>query len=293
MQEFMDSLSQVPGSILYRDRIQWKGLSPGTPGQVLTWTEENGLHWADSTGTGGDAEPQTPIEAYSVSPESGTSAGGTVITITGANFDDTLDTSVEIGTAEAIDATVIDAETIEATTPAGTGLNALTVINGLSSAYLPAAFNYVAPTANPSHSFTDPGSRSFTATRVGYRFTVGAQDLSVTDLEVYGDRSGDLEWVKIHRWSDGVEITAAQITAVADEWIQVSVTPVTLAANTDYVISTQPVTTTNRPRNYNAPDLAYAPEITHVANLSQQTHTMPTVTTANNEQMARFLFLPA
>lgn len=35
MQAYLNSLSQVPGSILYRDTINWKALLPGTSGQKL------------------------------------------------------------------------------------------------------------------------------------------------------------------------------------------------------------------------------------------------------------------
>lgn len=61
MQSFLDSLSQVPGSILYRDRREWRALAPGEPQSVLAYTEEAGIHWSlDLAGAGVGPTELTP-----------------------------------------------------------------------------------------------------------------------------------------------------------------------------------------------------------------------------------------
>lgn len=42
---YLDSLSQVPGSILWRDRLAWKGLIPGSAGQVLALDDDLNPKW--------------------------------------------------------------------------------------------------------------------------------------------------------------------------------------------------------------------------------------------------------
>lgn len=59
MQAFLDSLSQVPGSILFRERREWRALPPGPPGSALAWTTEKGLHWSTEFSGGGDTGPVT------------------------------------------------------------------------------------------------------------------------------------------------------------------------------------------------------------------------------------------
>ena len=59
MQAYLDSLSQVPGSILIRGRREWRALPPGPPNSVLAWTDENDLHWSTEFGGGGTSGPVT------------------------------------------------------------------------------------------------------------------------------------------------------------------------------------------------------------------------------------------
>jgi len=90
----------------------------------------------------------------SVSPNSGPSAGGTPVTITGTNFA-TGDT-VTFGAAAATGVVVVNSATITAVTPPGTGTVLVTVTNagGLSGS-LAAGFTYPAP---PTVSSVSPGS---------------------------------------------------------------------------------------------------------------------------------------
>lgn len=54
----MDSLSQAPGSILYRARRSWRALPPGEPGQALRYDEQNGIHWGPGPDTSAPEVPQ-------------------------------------------------------------------------------------------------------------------------------------------------------------------------------------------------------------------------------------------
>lgn len=46
LQRLLDSLSQTPGSILYRDDNAWKALPPGEIGQVLAIDNNLRPYWA-------------------------------------------------------------------------------------------------------------------------------------------------------------------------------------------------------------------------------------------------------
>jgi len=48
IQAFLDSLAQVPGSIVYRDVVNWVGLPPGDPGDILTVGNDNRPGWGFS-----------------------------------------------------------------------------------------------------------------------------------------------------------------------------------------------------------------------------------------------------
>lgn len=50
IKHYLNSLSQLPGSILYRDRYQWKALPPGNSGNVLSLDSEKKPVWAPPAG---------------------------------------------------------------------------------------------------------------------------------------------------------------------------------------------------------------------------------------------------
>jgi hypothetical protein len=111
----------------------------------------------------------------SVSPNSGSTAGGTAVTITGTNF--AAGATVTFGSAAATNVAVVNATTITATTPAGsTGAVTVTVTNsnGLSGS-LAGAFTYLAP---PTVSSVSPNNGSLAGgtavTITGTNFAAGA-----------------------------------------------------------------------------------------------------------------------
>ena len=83
-----------------------------------------------------------------ISPTSGSSTGGTLVTITGTSF--TGATAVDFGTTAATGVTVVNDTTITANSPAGTGVVNVTVITpaGMSTASAADQFTYAvtAPT---------------------------------------------------------------------------------------------------------------------------------------------------
>lgn len=48
MRAYLDSLSPLPGAILYRAKNFWKALPPGLPGQILSLNSEKLPYWRDS-----------------------------------------------------------------------------------------------------------------------------------------------------------------------------------------------------------------------------------------------------
>ena len=105
----------------------------------------------------------------SVSPNSGPSAGGTSVTITGTSF--TGATGVKFGTVAATNVTVVNSTSITATSPTGTGTVDVTVTTpaGTSPASAADHFTYVAvvtlisPTSGPA-----AGGTSVTVTGTGF-----------------------------------------------------------------------------------------------------------------------------
>ena len=110
-----------------------------------------------------------------VSPNSGTTAGGTAVTITGTNF--AAGATVIFGSTAASNAVVVSGTQITATTPAGSaGAVTVTVSNpGRQSGGLASAFTYVAsPTVtsvSPNNGSTSGGTA---VTITGTNFAAGA-----------------------------------------------------------------------------------------------------------------------
>ena len=116
-----------------------------------------------------------PPTVSSVSPNSGTTGGGTAVTITGTNF--ATGATVKFGTASATNVVVVNGTTITATTPAGSaGAVTVTVTNlGPQSGSLTNAFTYIVPptvTSVSPNSGTTGGGTAVTIT--GTNFTAGA-----------------------------------------------------------------------------------------------------------------------
>ena len=110
----------------------------------------------------------------SVSPNGGTTAGGTAVTITGTNF--ASGATVTFGSGAATNVVVVNGTTITATTPAGSaGAVTVTVTVGGQSGSLASGFTYVAPPTVSSvspNSGTTAGGTAVTIT--GTNFASGA-----------------------------------------------------------------------------------------------------------------------
>ena len=110
-----------------------------------------------------------------VSPNNGTTAGGTAVTITGTNF--AAGATVMFGSTAASNAVVVSGTQITATTPAGSaGAVMVTVSNpGGQSGGLASAFTYVAPptvtNVSPNNGSTSGGTA---VTITGTNFAAGA-----------------------------------------------------------------------------------------------------------------------
>jgi len=91
-----------------------------------------------------------PPTVTSISPTSGTTAGGTSVTITGTNF--ISGTTVTIGGSSCTSVVVVSSTSITCTTPSGTaGAQDVVVATGVSpNATLVGGFTYVAPPAAPA-----------------------------------------------------------------------------------------------------------------------------------------------
>ena len=91
-----------------------------------------------------------PPTVTSISPTSGTTAGGTSVTITGTNF--VAGATVTIGGSSCTSVVVVSSTSITCTTPAGTaGAQDVVVATGVSpNATLAGGFTYVAPPSAPA-----------------------------------------------------------------------------------------------------------------------------------------------
>jgi Concanavalin A-like lectin/glucanases superfamily/Domain of unknown function (DUF1929)/IPT/TIG domain/Bacterial Ig domain len=115
-----------------------------------------------------------PPTVVSVSPNTGSTGGGTAVTITGTNF--TTGATVRFGTSVATNVTVVNATTITASTPAGSaGVVTVTVtINGQSGS-LTNAFTYViAPSVSSVLPSSGPIAGGTAVTITGTNFAAGA-----------------------------------------------------------------------------------------------------------------------
>ena len=116
-----------------------------------------------------------PPTVSSVSPNNGPTAGGTAVTITGANF--ASGATVTFGGAPATNLVVVNSTTITATTPAGgAGAVTVTVTNpGGQSGSLGSAFTYLAPPTVSSVSPNNGPTAGGTAVTItGANFASGA-----------------------------------------------------------------------------------------------------------------------
>ena len=115
-----------------------------------------------------------PPTVSSVSPSSGSTAGGTAVTITGTNF--VAGATVTFGSAAATNVVVANSTTMTATTPAGTaGAVTVTVTVSGQSGSLASGFTYVVgPTVSSVSPATGPTAGGTAVTITGTNFAAGA-----------------------------------------------------------------------------------------------------------------------
>jgi hypothetical protein len=123
------------------------------------------------------ASPTSPPTVSGVSPNSGSTAGATAVTITGTNF--ATGATVTFGGAAVTNVVVVSGTQITATTPAGSaGAVTVTVTVGGQTGSLANAFTYASPTSPPTVSGVSPNSGSTgggtAVTIAGTNFAAGA-----------------------------------------------------------------------------------------------------------------------
>lgn len=91
-----------------------------------------------------------------------------------------------------------------------------------------------------------PSSNSTSARRLGWRFTVGAEDLLCNTLRLRTPTNSATEKVILHRWSDQVVIAQAEIVPVANTYVNATVPEFTLVSGVQYIVSTNTVTGASR-----------------------------------------------
>ena len=141
-----------------------------------------------------------PPAVTSLSPTSGSTAGGTLVTITGTNF--TGATAVDFGTTPATSLTVVNGTTLTADSPAGTGTVDVTVMTPAGTSATSSADQYtytaaVAPTVtslSPTSGSTAGGTlvtvtgTSFTgATAVDFGTTPATNLIVINDTTLTAD----------------------------------------------------------------------------------------------------------
>jgi hypothetical protein len=127
------------------------------------------------------ATPSTTPAITSFTPTSGPTTGGTVITITGANF--ATGATVRIGGVAATGVTRVSSTQLRATSPAGTaGARSVLVTNSNGqSATAAAQFTYTAPSGGPTITSVSPssgptaGGTTITITGAGYVVGTGGE----------------------------------------------------------------------------------------------------------------------
>jgi hypothetical protein len=144
--------------------------------------------------------------------------------------------------------------------------------------------------SNVSHSWAALGGAANLNNRFGYQFTVGASNITCQFLGVYSRENSRVERVIIHRVDTGASVASADITGIADQWVDVSVSPVVLSAGVQYVISSRMTTGAARTVYRNQTGLTFNSAIGSISYKFGSSDGLPMSTTATAYVFARFLF---
>jgi hypothetical protein len=167
-----DTLNQAEGSDVVTGTNEGESISGTVTGDTFDYHSSvgsyesnatlsvaaNGLSWTgtlqDSNGTSGTytatkLSGPSPPSVSSVSPSSGSSLGGTAVTLTGTGFSGGA--TVSFGSSPASSVTVDSSSSITATSPAGSGTVNVTVTtsSGTSATTAADVFTYIAPAITP------------------------------------------------------------------------------------------------------------------------------------------------
>jgi len=163
-----------------------------------------------SAGSGTGNSPSVAPTISTVAPNSGSTLGGTAVTITGANF--AAGATVKFGTAAATNVVVVNSTTITTTTPAGSaGAASVTVTNSRGQGgILTGAFTYVA-TVLPTPTFSVAGGTYTTAQ------TVTISD-ATTGATIYYTTNGTTPTTSSVRYTGPITVSATEtLKAIAAE----------------------------------------------------------------------------
>jgi len=224
------------------------------------------------------------LAAGAVSGDLGTSAPG---------FDLTVAASLAAGAADAFTGAPGAALTVTASFAAGAPTG---IINGSASGFdLTVAASLAAGAASngvltASHSWATAGEVVSLNNRLGYQFTVGASDIICQKFGIYLPGDSFVEEVRIHRVSTGVTIRAATITSIANQWVDLEITPVVLSAGVQYVISSRNAIGIARSVYRNSTGLSFDSVIGSISYKLGTYDDLPTTTTSDAYAFARFLF---
>jgi IPT/TIG domain/Abnormal spindle-like microcephaly-assoc'd, ASPM-SPD-2-Hydin/Immunoglobulin I-set domain len=257
-----------------------------TPGMVseAKATTATGIQTATTTWTGGNAAwfgvivpivgagvgPVVPTVS-SVSPNSGTTAGRTPVTITGTNF--AASATVTFGAVAATSVVVVNSTTITATTPAGSaGAVAVTVTVGAQSGSLPSGFTYKVITATTPTITTQPASQSVIA---GQTATFSVAATGTSPMTYQWKKNG----TAINGGTSSTYTTPSETTA--DNNAQLSVTVINSAGSATSSSATLTVNAATLVLNSSSSALSFGS-----INVSSSSSQSVTLTNAGNSNVA-------
>lgn len=207
-------------SMHFRDRAKLFGFMLlakfSNPARALAALAMAAIAAACGGSTPGPGPQPTEVKVSAVSPNSGTTFGGTTLTITGTGFQSGA--TVQIGGTAATDVTVTNSTTITAKTPAhAAGVAEVRVTVGSKSGTLASAFTFVkattapnsAPVVSPLSVQPPRVNQPITLATIGDRISLTA---SVNDAETPANEL-------TYEWTANPSLGAFSGTGAAVQWI--------------------------------------------------------------------------